>query len=69
MSIRFFLFDDAASDAQRLLDATLNDIQLADYVTFQVPSNILAALLRLPASLFLLAPVAGLLATARRRVV
>lgn len=63
----FFLFDQAAFDAQRLLDPTLADIQLAEYFTFQVSSNIVAAAVPLPASLFLLGPVIGLLPTWRRR--
>ena len=63
-----FLFDQSAFDAQRLLDPTLADIQLADYFTFQVSANITAAPVPLPASLLLLAPVAALLTTARRRI-
>ena len=64
-----FLFDQSAFDAQCLLDPTLADIELADYFTFQVSSNIGAAPVPLPASLRVLAPVVGLLTPARRRVV
>ena len=61
--------DQSAFDAQCLLDPTLADIELADYFTFQVSSNIGAAPVPLPASLRVLAPVVGLLTPARRRVV
>lgn len=65
----FFLFDQAAFDAQRLLDPTLADIQLADYFTFQVSSNIMAAPVPLPATWILLVPVLGVLRAARRQSV